>query len=178
MEKDVSDKLIALVDEEDRITGYGEKIMVHREGLLHRAFSVVIINSKGQWLMHRRALEKYHSGGKWTNTCCSHLAEGERMATAVRQRLQAEMGIDASPEFVQAFHYRAEFDNGLIENEIDHVYVARWDGTPDPDPEEVMDWKWNSAEEIEKELVKRPGDFSAWFPRVFHLLKPVLSDQT
>jgi len=170
-------KLIALVDEEDRLTGYGEKMNVHREGILHRAFSVVVINSNGQWLMHRRALDKYHSGGTWTNTCCSHLTEGETMAKATRLRLLEEMGIKAHPEFVQSFHYRAEFDNGLIENEIDHVYVARWDGTPDPDPEEVMDWKWSTPEEIEEALVSNFEEFSAWFPRIYNLLKPVLSNQ-
>jgi isopentenyl-diphosphate delta-isomerase len=97
------------------------------------------------------------------------------MQEATQKRLLAEMGISAQPEFVDSFHYRAEFDNGLIENEIDHVYIARWEGEPDPDPEEVMDWKWCNPEEIEEDLNARPRDFSAWFPMVYDVLKPVLS---
>jgi len=169
---------IALVDEADQIVGYEDKLLVHQRGLLHRAFSAVVINTKGQWLMHRRALDKYHSGGAWTNTCCSHLTQGESMAEATRNRLFAEMGIVANPEFIESFYYRAEFDNGLTENEIDHVFLARWDGDPDPDPGEVMDWKWSSPEEIEEALIKHPEEFSAWFPRIYQLLQPILSDQS
>jgi isopentenyl-diphosphate delta-isomerase len=176
MEKKKTDTLIALVDPQDQIVGYGDKLKVHREGTLHRAFSVVVINGKGQWLLHRRALEKYHSGGLWTNTCCSHLGEGESMQEAAHKRLKSEMGISAQPDFVDSFHYRASFDNGLIENEIDHVFIARWDGSPDPDPGEVMDWKWCSPEQIEEDLDARPEDFSAWFPMIYNLLKPVLSN--
>jgi isopentenyl-diphosphate delta-isomerase len=176
MEKKKTETLIALVDPQDQIVGYGDKLRVHREGTMHRAFSVVVVNGKGQWLLHRRALKKYHSGGLWTNTCCSHLGEGESMQEASRKRLLSEMGISVQPEFVDSFHYRASFDNGLIENEIDHVFIARWDGSPDPDPEEVMDWKWCSPEEIEEDLDARPQDFSAWFPMIYNLLKPVLSN--
>jgi len=176
MDKAESQNKIALVDEKDQITGYETKLKVHRGDLLHRAFSVVVINSEGHWLMHRRALDKYHSGGSWTNTCCSHLSQGESMEEATRKRLLAEMGIEANPEFIQAFHYRAELDKGLTENEIDHVYIARWDGIPDPDPREVMDWKWSTPEEIEEDLYRHPEEFSAWFPMIYELLKPILSD--
>jgi isopentenyl-diphosphate delta-isomerase len=176
MEREKADTQIALVDDHDRIVGYDDKLKVHREGILHRAFSVVVINGRGQWLLHRRALEKYHSGGSWTNTCCSHLTRGESMEEATRKRLLSEMGIRAHPEFIKSFHYRADFENGLIENEIDHVFVARWDGDPDPDPDEVMDWKWCHPDEIEEDLDARPEDFSAWFPMIYDLLKPVLSD--
>jgi isopentenyl-diphosphate delta-isomerase len=172
MGKEDTSEMIALVDEKDRIVGYENKLKVHQEGLLHRAFSVVVINSKGQWLLHRRALDKYHSGGSWTNACCSHLTNGDAMAQASKKRLLGEMGIDAQPEFVTSFHYRAEFDNGLIENEIDHVYMVRWDGDPDPDPAEVMDWKWMSQEEIEVQLASGTENFSVWFPLIYKLLKP------
>jgi isopentenyl-diphosphate delta-isomerase len=165
------DHLIALVDEDDRIIGYEDKLTVHQEGLLHRAFSVVVINSKGQWLMHRRALHKYHSAGSWTNTCCSHLLKGQDMQEAVRTRLLSEMGIKANPVFVDSFHYRAAFENGLTENEIDHVYTALWEGEPKPDPGEVMNWKWCDPAEIEKALDTYPEDFSAWFPLIYELLK-------
>lgn len=178
MEREKAKDLIALVDEGDRIVGYENKLKVHQDGILHRAFSVVVINSAGQWLMHRRALEKYHSGGTWTNTCCSHLTPGESMEEATQHRLLAEMGIEAHPRFIQSFHYRAEFENGLVENEIDHIYIAYWDGDPDPDPGEVMDWKWSLPEQIEEELKNKPDEFSAWFPLVYNLLKPELLDQT
>jgi len=171
-------EMIALVNKEDRIVGYEKKLKVHQEGILHRAFSVVVINSQGQWLMHRRALDKYHSAGTWTNACCSHLTNGDAMAEASKKRLLAEMGIDAHPEFVESFHYRAELDNGLIENEIDHVFIARWDGDPDPDPGEVMDWKWMSPGEIEAQLAAASDNFSAWFPLIYKLLKPRLSNQS
>ena len=170
-----TDSLIALVNQQDEITGYQEKLKVHQDGILHRAFSVVVINREGQWLMHRRALDKYHSGGAWTNTCCSHLKSGESMLDAAQNRLSSEMGISAHPEFVESFHYKATFDNGLIENEIDHIFIAYWDGSPKPDPEEVMDWKWCHPEEIEKELASRGEVFTPWFPLVFNLLKPRLS---
>lgn len=171
------DHLIALVDKEDRIIAYEDKLKVHREAMLHRAFSVVVINSKGQWLIQRRALQKYHSGGTWTNACCSHLQKGQSMQDAVRSRLMAEMGIEAHPQFVHSFHYRAEFENGLTENEMDHVYLVRWDGEPTPDPREVMDWKWCDPAEIEKALGEHPEDFSAWFPMVYELLVREASDQ-
>jgi isopentenyl-diphosphate delta-isomerase len=178
MEREKANNLIALVDDQDNIIGYGDKLKVHQEGTLHRAFSVVVINEEGQWLLHRRALEKYHSGGSWTNTCCSHLTRGESMEEATRKRLLSEMGIKAEPEFVESFQYKAAFENGLIENEIDHVYIARWEGEPDPDPEEVMDWKWCDPKDIEEDLASRPEDFSAWFPMIYDLLKPVLSDHS
>lgn len=174
MEREKADTQIALVDDHDRIVGYDDKLKVHREGILHRAFSVVVVNGQGQWLLHRRAMDKYHSGGSWTNTCCSHLTRGESMEEATRERLLSEMGISALPVFVESFQYKAAFENGLIENEIDHVFIALWDGDPDPDPEEVMDWKWSHPEEIEEDLDARPEDFSAWFPMIYDLLKPVL----
>jgi isopentenyl-diphosphate delta-isomerase len=170
------DTHIALVDEHDNIVGYGDKLKVHQEGVLHRAFSVVVINGKGQWLLHRRAQVKYHSPGVWTNTCCSHLTRGESMQEASQKRLLSEMGIAANTEFVDSFQYRAEFENGLIEHEIDHVYIARWEGEPDPDPDEVMDWKWCHTDEIEEDLNARPREYSAWFPMVYDLLKSVLSN--
>jgi len=178
MEREKANSQIALVDEQDNIIGYGDKLKVHQEGTLHRAFSVVVINEKGQWLLHRRALVKYHSPGVWTNTCCSHLTQGEIMQEASRNRLLSEMGISAQTEFVDSFQYRAEFENGLIENEIDHVYIARWEGEPDPDPDEVMDWKWCFPNEIEEDLNARPKEYSAWFPMVYDLLKPILSKQS
>ncbi|MFN2379992.1 MAG: isopentenyl-diphosphate Delta-isomerase [Bacteroidales bacterium] len=166
----VNENLIAVVDAGDNITGYHDKIEVHRKGLLHRAFSVVVINGKGEWLIQRRAAGKYHSGGVWTNSCCSHLIQGKEMDVAARERLRFEMGVDAEPVYSETFHYIARFDNGLTENEIDHIYVARWDGIPMPDPDEVMEWRWMTPAMIAKELSGNPERWSAWFPRVFDIV--------
>jgi len=171
-------EFVILVDRNDNELGKMEKIEAHKKALLHRAISVFIVNSRGEWLLQRRALHKYHSNGLWTNTCCSHLTRGESMQEASQKRLLSEMGISAQTEFVDSFQYRAEFENGLIEHEIDHVYIARWEGEPDPDPDEVMDWKWCFPNEIEEDLNARPKEYSAWFPMVYDLLKPVLSKQS
>jgi isopentenyl-diphosphate delta-isomerase len=166
----ISEDLIAVVDAADKITGYQDKTEVHLKGLLHRAFSVVVINSRGEWLIQRRAAGKYHSGGVWTNSCCSHLRQGEEMNIAAGERLRFEMGVDAMPLYTDTFHYIARFDNGLTENEIDHIYVARWDGIPVPDPDEVMDWRWMTPAMIAIELTADPAGWSAWFPYIFDIV--------
>ena len=163
--------LIAVVDTGDNIIGYKDKMEVHKKGLLHRAFSVVVINSSGEWLVQRRAAKKYHSAGLWANTSCSHLRDGEEMNSAVSERLRLEMGIDAKPYYAGTFHYIAQFDNGLTENEIDHIYVTRWDGVPVPNPAEVMDWRWMTTALIEKELSGNREKWSAWFPYIFDILQ-------
>jgi isopentenyl-diphosphate delta-isomerase len=166
----ISENLIAVVDAADNITGYQDKMEVHLKGVLHRAFSVVVINNRGEWLIQRRAAGKYHSGGVWTNSCCSHLRQGEEMNIAAGERLRFEMGVDAQPLFTDRFHYTARFDNGLTENEIDHIYIARWDGVPVPHPDEVMDWRWMTPVMIAKELTAYPERWSAWFPSVFNIV--------
>ena len=139
---------ILTVDEKDNVTGKGEKMKVHREGKLHRAFSIFVFNSKSELLLQKRAKSKYHSGGLWTNTCCSHQRDGETLEKAVHRRLKEEMGFDCELKEVFTFTYRVKFDDGLIENEYDHVFFGKFDGKPEPNPEEVDDWKWISLEEL------------------------------
>jgi len=165
----MNDYLI-LVDEQDRQWGKLEKQMVHELGLLHRAFSVFIFNTKGELLLQQRALHKYHSGGLWTNTCCSHPRYGEELSDAVERRLMEEMNMTCETAFAFNFTYRAEFDNGLTEHEFDHVYFGHSDELPKPNQEEVQSWKYITLEDLEKDINKHPELYTEWLkvclPRV------------
>jgi isopentenyl-diphosphate delta-isomerase len=154
---------VILVDEHDNPVGIGEKMTTHRTGDLHRAFSIFIFNPQGQMLIHRRAGGKYHSAGLWTNACCSHPRPGESTEAAAHRRLQEEMGFDTQLEEVFQFTYRAEFENDLIEHELDHVFVGTYDGDPSPDPDEVGDWTWVDLETLEQDLEERPNRYTPWF---------------
>ena len=153
---------ILTVDEKDNVTGKEEKIKVHREGIFHRAFSIFVFNSKGELLLQKRARSKYHSGGLWTNTCCSHQRDGENLEEAIHRRLKEEMGFDCELKEVFTFTYRVKFDDGLVENEYDHVFFGKFDGKPEPNPEEVDEWKWISLEELRKDIRKNPDDYTYW----------------
>jgi isopentenyl-diphosphate delta-isomerase len=153
---------ILTVDENDNVTGKEEKIKTHREGRLHRAFSIFVFNSKGELLLQKRAKSKYHSSGLWTNTCCSHQRAGENLEEAVHRRLKEEMGFDCELKEAFTFTYRVKFDNGLSENEYDHVFFGKFDGKPEPNPKEVDDWKWVSLEELRKDIQKNPDDYTYW----------------
>src|SRR5262245_36737449 len=133
---------VVLVDENDREIGTEEKLKTHQQGLLHRAFSIFVLNSEGQLLLQKRAAGKYHSPGLWGNTFCSHPRPGEELEAAVHRRLQAEMGFDCPLKRDFSFVYRVELNNGLIEHEIDHVFSGHHDGDPDANLEEVQDWRW------------------------------------
>lgn len=154
---------IALVDEHDNIKGYADKLEVHQKGMLHRAFSIFVFNSKNQLLLQKRAKHKYHSGGLWTNTCCSHQLEGEDMEVTIHKRLQEEMGFDCKLKKAFKFQYSVTFDNGLVENEIDHVFVGESDVTPVINPEEAEGWKWMDIEEIRNDIEHYPGNYTYWF---------------
>ncbi|MCU0434419.1 MAG: isopentenyl-diphosphate Delta-isomerase [Bacteroidia bacterium] len=154
---------VVLVNENDQETGQMEKLEAHRLGLLHRAISVFVFNSRGELLIHRRALEKYHSGGLWTNTCCSHPRPGESTAHAAVRRLREEMGLECELTSQFQFIYRAELDHNLVEHELDHVFTGTSDTNPQPDPAEVMDWKWISRHELQTQLANEPEKFTAWF---------------
>lgn len=158
---------VILVNEQDEETGTIEKMEAHRKALLHRAFSVFIFNSKGEMLLQQRALGKYHSPGLWTNTCCSHPRPGEAVEVAAARRLHEEMGITTSLEKIFDFIYRTEFDNGLTEFEFDHVYTGTYQGTLDPDRQEVHDYCFRSMEDIEQDLDQRPEKYSVWFKIAF-----------
>ena len=159
--------LIALVNENDEITGYKNKLIVHQLGLLHRAFSIFIFNSENKILLQRRAFWKYHSGGLWTNTCCSHLAIGENFEQSVQRRLQKEMGLTCNLEQIFSFRYCAALNNGLIENELDHVFVGFSNDTPSPDPAEVCDWEWADLFEINNDLILNKEKYTYWFNIAF-----------
>jgi isopentenyl-diphosphate delta-isomerase len=163
--------LVVLVDADDRETGVTPKLQAHREGALHRAVSVFVLNSKGEMLLQRRAAGKYHSGGLWSNTCCGHPRPGETPAAAAARRLREEMGLSCHLDHVFTFMYRATLDaDGLVEHEVDHVFLGIGDDEPRPDPEEVMDWRWAEPEEIERELAENADIFTAWFPTPFRKL--------
>ncbi len=158
----MSDQVV-LVDQEGRPVGTADKMAAHRQALLHRAFSVFVFDSQGRMLIQRRNRSKYHSGGLWSNTCCSHPRPGEGVAEAAHRRLQEEMGFDCDLREVLQFTYRAEFDNGLTEHEYDHVLLGTFDGSPAPDPAEVEDWEWVAPAELLARMEEHPGQYTPWF---------------
>jgi isopentenyl-diphosphate delta-isomerase len=162
----MANQQLLLVDKKDKIIGTAEKMRVHQEGLLHRAFSIIILNSQGEMLMQLRAKNKYHSGGLWTNACCSHPRPGEILIKAARERLAEEMGIDCGLKEIFSFHYRAVFANGLIENEYDHVLLGECDATPKPNLEEADDWRWAKIGEIKKDVKQNPVNYTYWFKQI------------
>lgn len=154
---------VILVDENDNSVGTMEKMEAHRKGVLHRAFSILIFNSNGDMLIQKRASSKYHSGGLWTNACCSHPLPNEPVEAATRRRLKFEMGIDLSPDYAYKFIYRTELDKDLIEHELDHVFTGTFDGVPDVNPEEVEDWKYIPVGDLRREINLFPEQFTCWF---------------
>ena len=166
----MSDQVI-LVNEHDEQLGAMDKMEAHHQGVLHRAFSIFIFNEKGEMLLQQRADHKYHSGGLWTNACCSHPAPGEETHLAAQRRLQEEMGFSTSLIKVFDFTYRAEFDNGLIEHEFDHVYLGMYNGDIHPNPDEVQGYCHKSLDDINSEITEQPDLFTAWFHIAFPLLE-------
>lgn len=166
----ISDERVVLVTSADVAVGIADKATAHRRGLLHRAFSVFVVNSSGEWLLQRRAFGKYHSAGLWSNTCCSHPRPGESVEAAAHRRLAEEMGFDCALRPAFAFLYRAELDNGMIEHEYDHVFTGTWNGQARPDPAEVGDWRWLDPSRIRAELARAPESFTYWFRSAFEML--------
>jgi isopentenyl-diphosphate delta-isomerase len=162
---DTGTTAIVLVDSDDRPVGTTDKFSAHRSGALHRAFSVFVFDARGRILLQRRARTKYHSGGKWANSCCGHPTAGEPTVAAAERRLWEEMGIRSRLAEVGTFVYRAELDDGLIEHELDHVLVGHHAGTPHPDPREVEAWRWAPPPDIHKSLQDTPEEFAVWFER-------------
>ena len=159
------DNRVVLVDEADRELGTADKLAVHRDGRLHRAVSVFLFDGAGRWLLQRRADGKYHSPGLWSNTACTHPRPGERPAEAALRRLEEEMGVrcELRPAFVRL--YRAELDGPerLVEHELDHVFVGRFNGDPVPSPAEVGAWQWVEAGDLDDDLSARPERYTPWF---------------
>ena len=158
---------VILVDEKDEPVGVAEKMEAHRKGLLHRAFSIFIFNSKGEMLLQRRSLRKYHSGGLWTNACCSHPNPGEETLDAVQRRLKEELGFEAPVEKVFDFMYKAELGNGSTEYEFDHVFAGEYDGRIDFNTEEVEEVCYKNIPGINQSLQADPEKYTAWFQLAF-----------
>ena len=154
---------VILVDEADNEMGVEEKMKAHEEGRLHRAFSIIILNSRKQLLLQQRAKTKYHCGGLWTNTCCSHPRPGEALEEAIHRRLKEEMGIDCPLKKALKFKYKTEFSNGLTEHEIDHVYTGRYDRNPIINKTEAEAFKWISIQDLKKDITLNPQKYTPWF---------------
>ena len=155
---------VVLVDETDAEIGVGEKLQAHIEGSLHRALSVFVFNPAGELLLQQRHPSKYHSGGLWSNTCCSHPRPGEAVAAAAQRRLREEMGIACDLERLFGFVYRVRFSSGLFEHEYDHVCAGVFDGdTPQPDATEVMAWRWVSLGSLQADVATHPERYTYWF---------------
>lgn len=154
---------VILVDESDNELGLMEKMEAHRSGLLHRAFSVFVFNENEELLIHKRALDKYHSAGLWTNTCCSHPMPGEELLQAANRRLMEEMGMRCMLKKSFDFIYRVDIDQEMIEHEFDHVFLGYSNDNPVVDPSEVSDWKWISESELMMAIQSEPDTFTSWF---------------
>ena len=159
---------VILVDRMDRKIGTEEKLKAHREGKLHRAFSVFVFNSLGELLLQKRSETKYHSGGLWTNTCCSHPRPDETLHGAAKRRLNEEMGFDCELIGLFSFIYHAELENNLFEHELDYVFAGRYDGQPIPNPDEVADWKWMDIEKLKRDVGEHPERYTYWFKLILH----------
>ncbi|MGE0567876.1 MAG: isopentenyl-diphosphate Delta-isomerase [Bacteroidia bacterium] len=168
---------VILVNEKDEAIGEMEKLEAHQKGLLHRAFSVFIFNSKNELLLQRRALDKYHSPGLWTNTCCSHPRPGESILEAANRRLNEEMGIATNLEHKGSFIYKAEFDNGLTEHELDHIVIGCFNEDPNINPEEVDSFKWLDLESVKTDLEQNPHNYTVWFREIINQNFTSFTDQ-
>lgn len=154
---------LILVDENDAEIGQMEKMEAHEKSLLHRAFSVVIYNSKGEMLLQQRAAGKYHSPLLWTNACCGHPRPGEETVNAATRRLKEENGFTCELKESFVFQYKAAFENGLTENEIDHVFIGHYDGEIPFNPEEANAVQWLTMQEITNKVSENPDGFTVWF---------------
>lgn len=157
---------VILVDKNDREIGVEEKLKAHQKGKLHRAFSIFIFNSKGELLLQKRAKGKYHSGGLWSNTCCSHPRPGEELLAAARRRLKEEMGFSVELKEVGSFIYKTKVNNVLFEHEYNHVIVGEFNGEPKINPEEAEDWKWIYFEDLKKDIAVNPNNYTYWLKEI------------
>jgi len=159
-------KKVILVDRRDKVLGSEEKLKAHQLGKLHRAFSIIVFNSRGQMMLQKRAKSKYHSGGLWTNACCSHPRPGKKLLPEARIRLRQEMGFSCPLKEIFSFIYKVKL-GGLYEHEFDHVLVGKFDSKPDPNPKEAEEWKWTKINWLKKDVKKHPGDYAYWFRIIF-----------
>ena len=154
---------VVLVDESDNVVGEMPKLAAHEKGCLHRAFSVFIFNDKGELLLQQRASHKYHGADLWTNTCCSHPQLGEGVLLSALERLAFEMGLVCELEPVYTFIYNEAVENGLIEHELDHVFVGYTNDNPVINTEEVKAYKWVNVDDLMTDLNRNPTNYTVWF---------------
>tara|TARA_A100001035_G_scaffold28381_1_gene19064 strand:+ start:568 stop:1113 length:546 start_codon:yes stop_codon:yes gene_type:complete len=154
---------VILVDKDDNAVGKIGKLEAHQKGLLHRALSIFIFNNKGDILLQQRASHKYHTPSLWSNTACSHPRKNELVILAAKRRLKEEMGLECDLYYAFNFIYRAKFDNKLIENELDHVFIGFSDEKPKPDPSEVKNYRYINSDDLKKEINEKPHIFTPWF---------------
>lgn len=159
----MAQEYVILVDESDNEIGVMEKLQAHQEGLLHRAFSIFIFNSKNELLLQQRALTKYHSAGLWANTCCSHPRPNETIKDSANRRLHEEMGMSCDLNIKTNFIYTTQFENGLTENELDYVLVGFTNQNPIINIEEVESYKWQSISDIKTDVIANPQHYASWF---------------
>ncbi len=158
---------VILVDKNDTQIGLMSKLDAHKKGILHRAFSVFVLNNNNEIMLQKRAYNKYHSGGLWTNTCCSHQREGENSIEAGKRRLLEEMGFETELKIITSFIYKVEFENGLTEHELDYLLIGKYLKSPVINRQEVADWKWMKVELIADDIKLNPNNYTSWFKIIF-----------
>ncbi|MFL2621226.1 MAG: isopentenyl-diphosphate Delta-isomerase [Flavobacteriaceae bacterium] len=163
----MAEEYVILVNEKDQEIGLMPKLEAHQKAVLHRAFSVFIFNSENELMLQQRASNKYHSPNLWTNTCCSHQRSGESNIQAGTRRLYEEMGFTTSLKEITSFIYKAPFDNGLTEHELDHIMVGYYNEDPVINTDEVEDWKWMKIEDLKQDIRLNPNLYTAWFKIIF-----------
>ena len=161
------DENVILVDKNDTQIGLMSKLDAHKKGILHRAFSVFVLNNNNEIMLQKRAYNKYHSGGLWTNTCCSHQREGENSIEAGKRRLLEEMGFETELKIITSFIYKVEFENGLTEHELDYLLIGKYLKSPVINKQEVADWKWMKIELIADDIKLNPNNYTSWFKIIF-----------
>ncbi len=172
----MKEEQVILVNEKDEPIGLMNKMEAHEKAILHRAFSVFILNENNEVMLQQRAQHKYHSPLLWTNTCCSHQRAGETNIQAGKRRLYEEMGFEVELKELFHFIYKAPFDNGLTEHELDHVMIGYSNSEPVINPEEVASWKWMKIEAIKDDMIQNPADYTVWFKIIFDEFYHYLED--
>jgi len=166
---------VILIDENNKEIGFEDKLVAHRLGKLHRAFSIFIFNDKNEILIQKRAIDKYHSSGLWSNACCSHPLPYLALENEIHSRLIYENGFDCDLKELFSFKYKCKFPNNLFENELDFVYIGKYNGNIILNKEEASDYKWVSFDKLQIEILKTPKLFTYWFKLILkdysHLLK-------
>lgn len=167
MQSGAEETIVVLVDKNDGDVGSMEKMEAHRKALLHRAVSVFLFNSEGEWVLQKRALNKYHSGGLWTNACCTHPKPGESAIASASRRLREEMGILSDLKELFTFIYKEKVNTELYEHELDHVFAGFADADPVADPSEVAEWKRMTFKELDEDVKRNPHNYTVWFRKIY-----------